>query len=37
MNDNFSDLPAWGDNLNDPGEEGEEWKPNPTRDACKCG
>lgn len=33
--DNFSDLPAWDDNLSDPNDEGEEWKPNPTRDACK--
>ena len=33
--DNFSDLPEWKDNLNDPEDEGEEWKPNPTRDACK--
>ena len=34
-NDNFSDLPSWDDDLNDPNDEGEEWKPNPTRDACK--
>lgn len=33
--DNFSDLPGWDDNLKDPDNEGEEWKPNPTRDACK--
>lgn len=33
--DYFSDLPDWDDNLKDPDEEGEEWKPNPTRDACK--
>jgi hypothetical protein len=32
---NFSDLPDWDDDLNDPDDEGEEWKPNPTRDACK--
>lgn len=36
MNDNFSDLPDWDDNLKDADEEGEEWKPNPTRDACKA-
>ena len=33
--DNFSDLPDWN-SLNDPQEEGEEWKPNPTKDACKA-
>ena len=34
--DNFSDLPGWDDNLKDHDDEGEEWKPNPTRDACKA-
>ncbi len=32
--DNFSDLPDWNDDL-DPDEEGESWKPNPTKEACK--
>ena len=32
--DNFSDLPDWKDNLDDPDDEGEGWKPNPTREAC---
>lgn len=35
--DNLSDLPDWDDerlSLDD--EEGEEWKPNPTREACKA-
>jgi hypothetical protein len=34
--DNFSDLPDWDEGrfiFED--EEGEEWKPNPTRNACK--
>ena len=35
--DLLNDLPEWDDDelkkLND--EEGEEWKPNPTREACK--
>ncbi len=35
--DNISGLPEWEDDdfLNED-EEGEEWKPNPTRDACKA-
>ena len=33
--DNFSDLPDWNEGLKDPDEEGEEWKPNPTKEACK--
>jgi hypothetical protein len=34
--DNLSGLPDWDeDDFNDE-EEGEEWKPNPTRDACKA-
>ncbi|MCH5688291.1 hypothetical protein LWM68_30945 [Niabella sp. W65] len=35
--DNLSDLPDWDDDrlpLDD--DEGEEWKPNPTREACKA-
>jgi hypothetical protein len=33
-NDKLSDLPEWNDDdFKD--EEGEEWKSNPTRDACK--
>ncbi len=35
--DNLSDLPEWDEDRFDMrGEEGEEWKPNPTRDACKA-
>ena len=35
--DNLSDLPEWDDNeFNDEAEEGERWKPNPTKDACKA-
>ncbi|MGN6400044.1 MAG: hypothetical protein ACTHMD_06300 [Flavisolibacter sp.] len=35
--DNLSDLPAWDDDEFDDGEnEGEAWKPNPTKDACKA-
>ncbi len=34
--DHLSDLPDWDDDeFKDEDEEGEEWKPNPTRDACK--
>ena len=34
--DHLSELPDWDDDeFKDEGEEGEEWKPNPTRDACK--
>ena len=34
--DHLSDLPEWDDDeFKDEGDEGEEWKPNPTRDACK--
>lgn len=35
--DNLSDLPAWDDDeFNDGENEGEAWKPNPTKDACKA-
>ncbi|MBK8611141.1 MAG: hypothetical protein IPL84_14670 [Chitinophagaceae bacterium] len=35
--DNLNELPDWDDHELDPGEkEGEAWKPNPTRDACKA-
>jgi hypothetical protein len=36
--DNLSSLPEWDDErLNRLGDqEGEEWKPNPTREACKA-
>ena len=35
--DHLSDLPDWDDDeFKDEDEEGEEWKPNPTRDACKA-
>jgi len=34
--DHLSDLPDWDDDeFKDEDEEGEEWKPNPTREACK--
>ena len=34
--DHLSDLPDWDDDeFKDEDEEGEAWKPNPTRDACK--
>jgi hypothetical protein len=29
-------LPEWDDGFGDEDEEGEEWKPNPTRDLCKA-
>lgn len=35
-NDHLSDLPPWDeDDFDDEESEGEEWKPNPTREACK--
>ena len=35
--DKLSDMPEWeDDDFKDEDEEGEEWKPNPTRDACKA-
>ena len=36
--DKLSDLPDWDDDddFRDEDEEGEGWKPNPTRDACKA-
>ena len=35
--DNISGLPEWeDDDFLDEDKEGEEWKPNPTRDACKA-
>ncbi|MEQ1676958.1 MAG: hypothetical protein ABL876_09670 [Chitinophagaceae bacterium] len=36
--DDLSGLPEWedDDDFRDEEEEGEEWKPNPTRDACKA-
>lgn len=34
--DKISGLPEWDDDdFRNEDEEGEEWKPNPTRDACK--
>lgn len=34
--DHISNTPEWDDDdFRDEDEEGEEWKPNPTRDACK--
>lgn len=39
MFDNLSHTPDWDDEdinkYDDPDNEGEEWKPNPTREACK--
>jgi hypothetical protein len=35
--DHLSDLPEWDDDeFKDEDDEGEEWKPNPTREACKA-
>jgi hypothetical protein len=35
--DHLSDLPEWDDeDFRHEEEEGESWKPNPTRDACKA-
>lgn len=35
--DNLSGMPEWEDDeFDDEDKEGEEWKPNPTRDACKA-
>jgi hypothetical protein len=34
--DKFTDLPDWDDERMPEEEEGEEWKPNATRDACKA-
>jgi len=35
--DRLSRLPEWDDDdFRDEDEEGERWKPNPTRDACKA-
>lgn len=35
-NDDFHELPPWEDDEFDHEEEGESWKPNPTREACKA-
>ncbi len=35
--DNLNELPPWDDDdFNDDDEDGEGWKPNPTRNACKA-
>lgn len=35
--DKLSGMPDWDDDdFRDEDDEGEEWKPNPTRDACKA-
>jgi len=34
--DHLSNLPEWEDDEFKEQEEGEEWKPNPTKDACKA-
>ncbi len=33
--DDLNELPEWKDDFHD-AEEGEEWKPNPTRELCKA-
>jgi hypothetical protein len=33
--DNLSGMPEWEDDRFEEIEEGEEWKPNPTRESCK--
>ncbi len=36
-NDNINELPEWDDDFGQyEDDEGEEWKPNPTRDLCKA-
>ena len=35
-NDDFHELPPWEDDEFDNDEEGESWKPKPTREACKA-
>lgn len=34
--DHLSDLPEWDDDKFNDEEEGEEWKPKPTKEACKA-
>jgi hypothetical protein len=35
--DHLSDLPEWNDDeFKDEDDEGEGWKPKPTREACKA-
>ena len=34
--DDLNELPDWDDNGFSDDDEGEGWKPNPTRDACKA-
>lgn len=35
--DDLNELPEWDDNeFGDEDNEGDEWKPNPTREACKA-
>lgn len=34
--DSLNDLPEWDDHEFDGDEDGEEWKPNPTKEACKA-
>ena len=34
--DDLNELPDWDDNEFGDDDEGEGWKPNPTRDACKA-
>lgn len=35
-NDDFHELPPWEDDEFDDEQEGESWKPNPTREACRA-
>jgi hypothetical protein len=35
-NDDFNELPPWEDDEFDEDDEGENWKPNPTKEACKA-
>lgn len=35
-NDDFNELPPWEDDEFDENDEGESWKPNPTKEACKA-
>ncbi len=36
MNQDLNELPEWDDSLDEELEEGEEWKPNITKEACKA-
>lgn len=34
--EDLNELPPWEDDFNDDKDDGESWKTNPTRDACKA-